>query len=774
MIRDIVLSLIGRIFLFYYDSVLVTGVLLGLVLLVRYLLRKRSKRLICLVWGILLIRLLVPVTFRTEYGRIPGISELMGLESALNSRTEDGKNSYLDWYGSRSGDIDPSGALDGDGVSEDNRNVAGNGNVLEDHTTKYDLDNTRIDGGDRDHDPADKARSESEESAAFGIFGSSAAFSIFGSSAWEPEVIRVRLIGILSIIWLIGAAGLIIRYRMRIRRLHTKARFAIRHHSEKDVYIWPDETGACVLGLIHPIIYLPFGLTKVEEAIILRHERAHIKRRDYILVTGYLTALILNWMNPLVWAAYYLCKEDIEMACDEEALSGADISFRQTYARLLLAYTSGSKNPALLSFGYGNLKKRFERIGRRYSMRKWQKAVTVVLSVLVILLGAAACGTTGDDQRNDGGEQHEILYPEAIPLGADLPVFDYVDGEKVIFHDYARLYVYDIEVGGIVDVQDLEPYDLNHTQGDEAVFFSVNATGDRVYITNASETIAYTYYVNSNSLKEGFAQHEPMWQGEPAENVKDIDGYTQVGSAHQMDGIIYYLALSSTDPDNASQAESDISDEQEGAAKGSSMLLSLVRIEGDAVDLYPMVRYSGTDNIGEGEILGQNYERERMETQDNDNAGVITETERMIAENESMIAENESMTSKNEVQQSSEDLHMLDSSFDTDYILVEDTVVENDYFHLTIPEELVGKLGYAMVIRGGGYGVTFFADDMRDYSGILYGLSYDGERAEAYHLAEPANTQCRAEDLERYLEYQKLLKDAIRNSYETKAFSTAI
>ena len=106
-------------------------------------------------------------------------------------------------------------------------------------------------------------------------------------------------------------------------------------------------------------------------------------------------------------------------------------------------------------------------------------------------------------------------------------------------------------------------------------------------------------------------------------------------------------------------------------------------------------------------------------------------------------------------------------SLDVDgaYILVEDTVVENDYFHLTIPEELVGKLGYAMVIRGGGYGVTFFADDMRDYGGILYGLSYDGERAEAYHLAEPANTQCRAEDLERYLEYQKLLKDAIQNSY---------
>ncbi|MBQ8983466.1 MAG: M56 family metallopeptidase [Lachnospiraceae bacterium] len=726
MIRDIVLSLIGRIFLFYYDSVLVTGVLLGLALLVRYLLRKRSKRLICLVWGILLIRLLVPVTFRTEYGRIPGISELMGIESVLDSRTDD------------------------------NRNVAGNGNVLENYTTEYDLDNIWIDGGDRDHDPAYKAQSESGESAAFGIFG---------SSAWKPEDIRVRLIGILSVIWLIGAAGLTIRYRMRIRRLHTKARFAIRHHSEKDVYIWPDETGACVLGMIHPIIYLPFGLTKVEEAIILRHERAHIKRRDYILVTGYLTALILNWMNPLVWAAYYLCKEDIEMACDEEALSSADISFRQAYARLLLAYTSGSKNPALLSFGYGNLKKRFERIGRRYSMRKWQKAVTVVLSVLVMLLGAAACGTTDSDQRNGSGEQHEILYPEAIPLGADLPVFDYVDGEKVIFHDYARLYVYDIEIGGIVDVQDLEPYDLNHTQGDEAVFFSVNATGDRVYITNASETIAYTYYVNSNSLKEGFAQHEPMWQGEPAENVKDIDGYTQVGSAHQMDGIIYYLVLSSTDPDNASQAESDISDEQEGAAKGLSMLLSLVRIEGDAVDLYPMIRYSGTDDIGKGEIFGQNYERERMRTQDNDNAGMIAETERMIAENESMIAENESMTSKNEMQQSSEDLHMLDSSFDTDYILVEDTVVENDYFHLTIPEELVGKLGYAMVIRGGGYGVTFFADDMRDYSGILYGLSYDEERAEAYHLAEPANTQCRAEDLERYLEYQKLLKDAILNSY---------
>ena len=82
-----------------------------------------------------------------------------------------------------------------------------------------------------------------------------------------------------------------------------------------------------VSGIIHPIIYLPAGITEESRAHVLLHEQAHIRRRDYLLQPLFFIILALHWFNPFAWMMYLLFVRDMELACDESAVrhAGGDI-----------------------------------------------------------------------------------------------------------------------------------------------------------------------------------------------------------------------------------------------------------------------------------------------------------------------------------------------------------------------------------------------------------------------------------------------------------------
>lgn len=751
MISRILLSYIERIFLFYYDSILVTGMLIVLVLMARVLLRNRSKRLFCVVWTILLIRLLLPFSVRTRFGVIPNITQLFGMESnAGYSMRGENENGDVD---SGVGDSDDGRVLNHLTERAENGDVIGFGEADDIAAGSSGMRETEYTNGDGIRETEYHNMIETEEDAyidrirenedAGNNYEAEAGESNRSSFGWEK-----RIPTLLTVIWLIGVVGLTVYYAVRSRMLYAKTRYAVRYavKTEKvltesdcffmdtmksstkassntmqpEIYQWPDTTGACVIGLFRPRIYLPAGINKVEEEILLRHEGSHISRRDYILIAGYLTALILNWMNPLVWLCYYLCKEDIEMACDETALSGVDISFRQAYAKLLLAYTTSKKTPALLSFGYGNLKLRFERIGRRYTMKKWQKVVTILISTSVIVLGSAACGSlaeqaerpeqeavhnrdvqtvhylgendqenrTTDGDRNNTNNDYEIIPIDPVVAGADLPVIDYVDDEEVIFHDASGLYVYNYDAVGMVGYMNGEQYGLNQTQGDDAVFYSVNETGERVYITNASGTLAYTYYVKEQKVETGLAMHEALWQGAPVNDPDTLDGF-HVPSEYTRISDVYPAPVSK----EMSLSHSIDSSEDAYAFGDQSLYYLAFSYDEDGNVILNIVQTQGPESL--------------------------------IAAMYTYQAGAEILEWKKDYNMDSDEfLHMLDSSFDTDIRLIDQTEVDNEYFRLTIPDELVGKISYAMVIRGDQYGVTFFADDMRDRGGILCGIAW--------------------------------------------------
>ncbi len=98
-------------------------------------------------------------------------------------------------------------------------------------------------------------------------------------------------------------------------------------------------TSPVALGLLRSRIVLPADFrsrySRVERALILRHEHSHLRRGD-IFIGAIATALrIVFWFNPLVHLAATRLRQDQELAADADVLR-AHPTARRRYATALL------------------------------------------------------------------------------------------------------------------------------------------------------------------------------------------------------------------------------------------------------------------------------------------------------------------------------------------------------------------------------------------------------------------------------------------------------
>ena len=132
----------------------------------------------------------------------------------------------------------------------------------------------------------------------------------------------------LAVLWLAVAAAMLLYALaswLRLRRLVSESVPA-----GEGVYICDRVRDPFILGLFRPRVYLPSQLEEPALGYVLAHERAHIRRRDYLWKPlGYLL-LCAHWFNPLVWLSYVLFCRDVEAACDESVVRGLDEDGRRS------------------------------------------------------------------------------------------------------------------------------------------------------------------------------------------------------------------------------------------------------------------------------------------------------------------------------------------------------------------------------------------------------------------------------------------------------------
>lgn len=125
-----------------------------------------------------------------------------------------------------------------------------------------------------------------------------------------------------------------------VLQLYARTRKLLGIRAKLRVVRLPDIASPALTAQLRPKLLLPdslaLGGTREDAAFSLIHELMHYKRRDH-LVCLLLTALrIVWWFNPVVWALAPLMRIDMESACDAQVVRKMDKQQKLQYAGLLL------------------------------------------------------------------------------------------------------------------------------------------------------------------------------------------------------------------------------------------------------------------------------------------------------------------------------------------------------------------------------------------------------------------------------------------------------
>lgn len=185
-------------------------------------------------------------------------------------------------------------------------------------------------------------------------------------------------------VWLLGIGVLLIYSFISYKKVKQKISTAIP--LKENVYIVDEEISPFVMGIIQPKIYLPRGLGEKEQTYIILHEQFHIKRFDYIVKVLAFAALCIHWFNPMVWLAFFLFSQDMEMSCDEAVIRKLGEETKAEYSETLLALATGHRmiRGVPLAFGEGNTKGRIKNMALFKNTH--YKIVVPVFAVIVILI----------------------------------------------------------------------------------------------------------------------------------------------------------------------------------------------------------------------------------------------------------------------------------------------------------------------------------------------------------------------------------------------------
>lgn len=214
------------------------------------------------------------------------------------------------------------------------------------------------------------------------------------------------VLGILGLLWLVVVALFVaygiysyVKCRMLVRTAVIARDITPDAHKKKSIVsVWECDRipSPFVLGIIRPRIYIPFRMSKQEQAYILAHEQCHIRRLDPLWKLIAFLLLAVYWWNPLVWCAFFYMVRDMEMSCDEAVIEQFGNDIKQGYSNSLLAFAM-ERHPysfAPVAFGEGDAGRRIKNVLNFKKPHTW---VAILVIVLLVVVGVS-CLTNGKDK----------------------------------------------------------------------------------------------------------------------------------------------------------------------------------------------------------------------------------------------------------------------------------------------------------------------------------------------------------------------------------------
>lgn len=290
------------------------------------------------------------------------------------------------------------------------------------------------------------------------------------SSAGPPALILLWMAGsLLSAVFFIST-------HLRFRRRYSAAlpveslgveRWLSEHSMRRTVQVrQSDQINApLTYGLLWPVILLPKNTdwqNTHQLLYILTHEWMHVRRFDVLWKWMLAAAVCLHWFNPLVWVMYVLANRDIEISCDEAVVRIFGVTAKKAYAMALISLEERRSwfSPFCFNFSKHAIEERI------VSIMKYRKssAIAIVLSVILILGTTSAfafSATVSQSAAPNATASSEMDYAPYEPFGVTYDAGSdrlYYQGKLIrcfedqyVFEDNIIGYTHFTE-GGVIDV----------------------------------------------------------------------------------------------------------------------------------------------------------------------------------------------------------------------------------------------------------------------------------------------------------------------------------
>ena len=276
-----------------------SSILLAVFLLLRgTVFRKLSPRVRYALWGVVLLRLLVPF-------QIPSLS-LPAAAADLVPKPPVLSNRPLSPDTAMGHAVIPSDLLEENGL-------------------------TIADGGTVQASPS------GQDAALWELQENGEVYLYFGGPTLD-DVLRAAIV----LVWSAGTGVVLLavlaanlRFAQKLRRSRRPLPTA---GCPLPVYEADGLSSPCLCGVLRPAVYLTPEAAEdgTVRTHVLSHELTHFRHRDHIWSLLRCPALALHWYNPLVWAAVILSKRDGELACDEGTIRQLGEGERIPYGRTLI------------------------------------------------------------------------------------------------------------------------------------------------------------------------------------------------------------------------------------------------------------------------------------------------------------------------------------------------------------------------------------------------------------------------------------------------------
>lgn len=231
-----------------------------------------------------------------------------------------------------------------------------------------------------------------------------------------------RLISSISKFYLAGFILTLLYTAVSYISLKYKVRVSIK--LSNNIYLCDYLSSAFILGLIHPIIYIPTSVEEHDYKYIIAHEKEHIKHFDYIIKPLAFLILAIYWFNPVIWLAFFSFSRDLEFACDERVIKKMDNSDKKAYSRALLKCSAGRKVEFSYPLGFSELGVK-GRIRTALSYTK-PSIITIIFSVCACLF-VTLCFMTIPEKRT---AYLDILHVESRLVPPIMPT-DIIEGNSL-------------------------------------------------------------------------------------------------------------------------------------------------------------------------------------------------------------------------------------------------------------------------------------------------------------------------------------------------------